>query len=428
MLRIKFIISSIICSFLFGLILGCKKPSAIFSYFIPENTNPQNQDPANANAVLDFSLAGNTNGYGSLRTDGIADFGLVLKSLSKLDLFQIELNDLMSTEFDKITVIGNDIELPSNVVLPKQRERFILSINLDKPNYKVKYKTNEPQNLVLVHGQFPFEDVVNAFRNDQPLLKLADKFNMLSYSQYSFENPKSLSLISLDLTAGKNQFSDIVNISSPKNFNADYSFVVVSLDKSEEAKPNNFTNLVNQFISPSATKDISFYLPHNLTVLTPDKTKNLKVSSRNAFLFSGLIHESFADSASKNINRHRMSFQINQIQNWNSEILGFVDNLNYQSSQLTFIPPQNININQQGLFYSVYEIDPKFGEILVHQNYDLNQWQTKIDLSYFETIKKPSASYRIDLFLLGSKNSQIPRNFTELIEHSEFVTRNSIYL
>ncbi len=382
------------------LISGCKKPSSYFNSF-----NDSDQANLNGNADLDFKLTGNTTGYGNLRTDGTADFGLVLKSFSKSDLFQIELNDLMSTEFDQISVIGSDIDIPTNVAIPNQKERYILSITLNKPKYKVNFKKDEHQNLVLIHGQFPFDDVVKGFRNDEPLLKLIDKFNILSYSEYNFENKLLLPELNLDLIAGQSIHTDQFTIKSPKQFSSDYSFVVVSLNK-----------------------DNNRYLPNNLTVLAADKSKLLKTASRDSYIFSGLIHESFADSESTNINKYRMSFQLNNTQNWSSELLGFIDNLAYKSGQLTFKLPSSLSFNSQGLAYIIYEMDSVGLEVPVYQGSELGFWPNSLNLNLFENLRKPNFKYRIDLYLMGSKQAEIPRQILDLYEYSEFVTRNSLYL
>lgn len=397
------VLLNLILFFSLVVLTGCKHPSEYLSSF-KEKLSELSWRTNKSTTPSSFSISGTTSGYGSLRTDGIADFGLVLKSFSKLDLFQIELNDLMSTEFDEISVVGTKINLPSNVALPEQKERFFLSITLNKPNYKLNYDAGESKNLVLINGQFPFQDVVQGFRNDQPLLKLADKFNILSYSDYDFENLTPSPKMNLNLIAGQKKHGDQITVSSPKNFNSDYSFVIVSLDKN--------TN----------------YLPHNLTVLSQNKTQSLKVSSRDAFLFSGLIHDSFADSESKNLSKYKMSFQINQTQQWTSELLGFIENLSYRNDELSLSLPSINGFNPHGYFYTIYKISSNQTESLVFHDFHLGPWTNKISLSSFEALRAPGEKYRIDLFLLATKNASTPRDFTELIENSEYVSRNSLNL
>lgn len=387
-------------------IIGCK-PYSFFSSETYQNLNSTNlpEEIHLITSLNNYELSGTTNGYGNLRTDGIADFGLVLKSFKRADIFQIELNDLMSTEFDKISVIGNDIELPSNVALPPQKERYILSINLNKPNYKIQFKEHEDQRLVLLHGQFPFDDVVKGFRNDQPLLKLADKFNIISFSEYSFENPLKLSKLNLDLKAGQNTHSSTVQIQAPKYFTSDFNYVVVAMDQVD-----------------------NFYLANNLTVLAPNEVKNLKITGNNTQIFSGLIHETFADPSSNSLMKQKMSLKLNSINAPYTELLGFIENVTYKSDVLSYTLPDSRNLNELGLVYNIFEIDGKKQEKIIYQNFVLGVWANSLDLSFFEALRKPNFKYRIDVYLCAAEHAQLARDFDEIFEHAELVTRNSTHL
>jgi hypothetical protein len=385
---------------------GCK-PYSFFSSETYQNLNSANlpDDVHLITSLNNYELSGTTTGYGNLRTDGIADFGLVLKSFTRPDLFQLELNDLMSTEFDKITVIGNDIELPSNVALPQQKERYILSINLNKPNYKVQFKEHEDQKLVLLHGQFPFDDVVKGFRNDQPLLKLANKFNIVSFSEYSFENPLSFSKFKLDLIAGQNIHSNFVQIQAPRTFPSDYSYVVVALDLVSNA-----------------------YLANNLTVLAPNEIKNLKITANNTQIFSGLIHETFADPTSSSLLKHKMSLRLNSVNSPSTELLGFIENLSYKSDVLSYTLPNSRSLNEIGLAYNIFEIDQKNKETIIYQNFILGDWPNSLDLSFFEILRKPNLKYRIEVYLTAAEHIKNATNFDEIFEYAELVTRNTTNL
>ena len=387
--------------------MGCKQQqlSDTLSPSLKLQTVTHNtSDPSFAQPTSQFTLAGNTSGYGSLRTDGIADFGLVLKSFTKSDLFQIELNDLMSTEFDKISIIGSSIDIPSNVALPQQRERYILSINLNKPTYKIQFDEDDDQQLVLLHGQFPFSDVVQGFRNDQPLLKLADKFNILSFSEYQFSNDTFKNL-NLDLVAGQKTHSTQFQARAPQSFNSEYSFVVVALDQKQDV-----------------------FLANNLTVLGRNEVRNLKITAPDTYIFSGLIHDSLADSESKSLLKYKMTFQMQTSNLWTSELLDFIEGLRFQNDEVTFTKPDNKGFNELGLAYNIIETSPAGVETIVDQNAILGAWSSNIDLFFMRQLRKPNHTYRIDLFMAAAGHAQLARDYNELFELAEFISRNSLQL
>lgn len=352
-----------------------------------------------------FELYGQTSGYGLLKTDGIADFGLALKSFSRQDLYQIELNDLMSTKFDKISIMGSSIEIPANVALPQQKERYILSINLNKPHYSLTFALNESPHLVLLHGQFPFSDVVQGFRNDQPLLKLADKFNILSFSEYHFENLNKQPRVHLDLVAGQKKHTANMTLKSPSQFSSEYTYVVVALDHK-----NNL------------------FLPNNLTVLKPNESKIFNITNDDTYIFSGLIHESFADAESKSLLKYKMSFQMTMAQYANSDPLDFIENIIYKNETIYFDKPQNFGFTELGMVYNIVEIAPDGEEQILVQNFTASSWNNTIDLTGFESLKKSKHSYRFDLFLGAAYNHYIPQDSFDFFENSELMTRNSILL
>lgn len=364
-----------------------------------------NINSARVASATNYELYGNTSGYGVLKTDGIADFGLVLKSFTKEKLFEIELNDLMSTEFDRISIIGNNIEIPSNVALPNQKERYILSITLNKPTYKIQFDQLEDQRVVLLHGQFPFNDVVQGFRNDQPLLKLADKFNVLSFSEYSFDNTNNSSRMNLDLVAGQKKHTQNIQVKAPARFGKEYSYVVVALDQADHV-----------------------FLANNLTVLAPNESKNLKITGDDTYIFSGLVHESFSDSESTSMQKHKMSFQMLPAGLARAEILDFIENLKYNNENLTFTLPNNLGLIENGLAYNIVEINRSGVETILVQDFTTGPWSDSLNLSGFESLRKANHTYRLDLFVGASLQNQMLTSFEDVFESSDLITRNSINL
>ncbi len=128
-------------------------------------------------------LKGHTLNHVMRDFDGKADFGLIFKALSKEDLFNLQLSSVISPETDKISIAGFDVEMPSNLTLPRQKERYILiPITLDKPEFRFYF--DQPGNYLLMgaKGRFPFTEVVNQMQSGKEMHKLINKFEFMGGS------------------------------------------------------------------------------------------------------------------------------------------------------------------------------------------------------------------------------------------------------
>ncbi len=112
--------------------------------------------------------------------DGFADFGLIFKALRKEDLFNLQMTSIMSPETDTITIAGFQVELPSNLTLPRQKERYLLiPVTLNKPDFRFYFERPGDYLLMGAKGRFPFTDVVKQMQSGGPMHKLLNKFEFL---------------------------------------------------------------------------------------------------------------------------------------------------------------------------------------------------------------------------------------------------------
>ncbi len=123
-----------------------------------------------------IELSGTTTGFGNLNRDNIADFGLVIPSLTKRDLFAFSLDKIISPEMDVIEIAGMDSKVPSNLTLPRQRETYVIPITLEKERYRMYFNEAGPKKLYALHGKFPFKEVVDQIRNKTPFQTLVNYF------------------------------------------------------------------------------------------------------------------------------------------------------------------------------------------------------------------------------------------------------------
>ncbi|HMN67970.1 MAG TPA: hypothetical protein PKC28_05470, partial [Bdellovibrionales bacterium] len=133
--------------------------------------------------MAELEVAGETTDFGRLRTDGKVDFGLVIPALNREQMLGFDLSTVISPKTDTITIIGNDVELPSNLTLPEQTESYIFPITFNKPGYRVYVRNPGPYTVSATHGQFPLQRVVNDIRDGKSMFELINHFKFLGAGQ-----------------------------------------------------------------------------------------------------------------------------------------------------------------------------------------------------------------------------------------------------
>lgn len=131
---------------------------------------------------MHLELSGTTTGFGSLKQNNVADFGLVLSSLTKRDLFAFSLDKIISTEMDVMEIAGVESTVPSNLTFPRQKESYVIPVTLEKENYRLYYPEAGTKKVYALHGKFPFKEVVDRIRKKTPFPALVNYFEINSGS------------------------------------------------------------------------------------------------------------------------------------------------------------------------------------------------------------------------------------------------------
>lgn len=126
-----------------------------------------------------FQLNGKTTGHSVVDQDGFVDFGLVIPAISKAGFANLDISDFISTDTDTITVAGKSVALPSNITLPRQQESYFITITLDKPQYRLGFKSEGVKTMFAAKGRFLLDDMVNAYQSGKQLFELANSFAMI---------------------------------------------------------------------------------------------------------------------------------------------------------------------------------------------------------------------------------------------------------
>lgn len=173
-----------------------------------------------------MELKGKATGFKNLKQDGWVDVGVIFPALRKDQLASLQVTDLVSPEVDTITIMGQSINIPSNVSLPKQQERYFFTITLDKPVFRSYLPEPRTWKMVAAHARFPFEEVVDDLRAGKSF------FDVLNYFEFKSATIKDIALSSpstnQDLSITDTVFDAKVDVTAPR-FASSQTMLAVSV-------------------------------------------------------------------------------------------------------------------------------------------------------------------------------------------------------
>ncbi len=127
-------------------------------------------------------LIGKTTGYGRLTANGTLDVSLVFPSVLEKDLGRLELTSLIGAGVDRVSVYGQDLELPENLSVPQQTETFMgfIPVTLNKLQYRVRFPFEGDQGVSAVRAQFDFKKTVGDLRDGKSFFDIINRFQFRS--------------------------------------------------------------------------------------------------------------------------------------------------------------------------------------------------------------------------------------------------------
>lgn len=126
-----------------------------------------------------YEVRGNISGLPIEDKDGIVDFGLVMSAFTKLDMLSFNINNVISPQNDRIKTLGQDVDIPANISLPHQSEKYsLLTVTLDKPIYRVYHGQPGINRVFAARGRFPFKSTVDALRGGSEFYELVNDFRI----------------------------------------------------------------------------------------------------------------------------------------------------------------------------------------------------------------------------------------------------------
>lgn len=133
--------------------------------------------------MQEFEIAGTPTDFGRLPTDGKVDFALVIPNLTRESMLSFDISAVMSPKSDTIEILGNQLDIPSNLSLPQQRETFIFPIEFNKPNYRAYVREPGQYQVSATRGNFPLQRVVNEIRGGKSIFEVVNYFTFVEGGQ-----------------------------------------------------------------------------------------------------------------------------------------------------------------------------------------------------------------------------------------------------
>lgn len=210
-------------------------------------------------------IKGQTTDYGRLRQDGYIDFALIIPAFTQRNMINFDLSSVISPVTDTISVVGQKVELPSNISLPKQKESYIIPITFEKPEFRAFVRNAGFYKMFATHGRFPFKTVVDELRAGNSIFEVINKFDFIGGGQRDLQINKSIS-------------------------NQDISIRQVAFDQTIEVKAPNFkTDL--EMLSLALVNQGGYFYPADLKRVQPNQVMTLKypASQTDSYVLSALL-------------------------------------------------------------------------------------------------------------------------------------------
>lgn len=127
-----------------------------------------------------YEMKGVSKGYKNLSKDGYMDFAIVMKAFSRTDFLSFDLSMIVSPEVDTIQALGQDVELPSNISMPEQKESYLLvPVTLAKEEYRFYFNTLGTHKMYVAHARMDFKSVMKKMLDQADFYKSINDFKIV---------------------------------------------------------------------------------------------------------------------------------------------------------------------------------------------------------------------------------------------------------
>lgn len=125
-------------------------------------------------------VKGQVTGLPVVNGDKNIDFSIVMPTISKADLLNFDLGAVLSPYSDTLATPGRDSTIPSNVVIPTQKESYFIGVTLSKPDHRLYMTTYGQKTFFALSGRFPFKTIIKELTDGKEFYEILNHFDFTS--------------------------------------------------------------------------------------------------------------------------------------------------------------------------------------------------------------------------------------------------------
>jgi hypothetical protein len=183
-------------------------------------------------------------------------------------MLAFDMSSVISPQTDTLNIMGNKLDLPSNITLPDQTVTYIFPIQINKPDYRSYVRSPGQYTMSSIHGKFPLQKVISDYRAGKSIFEMVNSFTFIEGGQQNVTVNGDTS--GIDIAVNQTPFTGQVSVTAP-SYAANQ--VMVSLVLNEQN---------------------GLLFPNDLKRLTPNQTLTLKATGNSPSVLSLLLIDSNA--------------------------------------------------------------------------------------------------------------------------------------
>lgn len=160
------------------------------------------------------TVKGSATGFGSLPSDGFIDFALSISTLDNQSALNFDITQLISEETDAVNVMGQTLDIPTNVFVPKQKENYsFIPVTIEKAFYRLFYGAYGTYKIQSNRGKFDFKKVADKLKGGKSFFEVVNDFEFLSMGTKNVLVNQSN--VALDIDSNQKKLTPKIPFTSP---------------------------------------------------------------------------------------------------------------------------------------------------------------------------------------------------------------------
>lgn len=338
--------------------------------------------------------------------DKLIDYALIMPAFNRSDMLNFSLDLAISPISETISVANRNVDVPTNLSLPTQTERYLLfNVTLTKPVYHLSVPFKGRKTFYAASGRFPFKPVVDGLNSDQSFYDLINEFSITggSLRDVNLNAP----VVNLDIPAAELKFTNKVNLKAP-TFKNDEAVVMVAAIEATQS-----------------------YIPTDIKRVSSGQSIQLNnLAEKPTYIVSALKRQS--EIKSDSVGSDRLSASILQSSNYNSLMLPLVENPEIRKNsgyEVTLPQPPSLPSSLNALATTVVisdilQVDAKTKNYIRRWEIVGLNWQKKFQLPNWP-LNDPQNKKRFEINFIASNIKASVRLDDDIIKSTTHISHAS---